>query len=364
MKKILFAILCLIVSGPLFAGDSDFVYTDATSLSVCGKLTEDTFEPFSRLPLDLKDQISGTVWKLGRNSAGIFIRFSSDAGRFSFKWKSTFGKSLPNITGIATRGMALYVLDKGKWVFLCSQKPGRVKEESVSSFSSSYLKGKPTEYMLYLSLYDGVQDLRIGVPEGCTISPSTLNSPRMEKPVIIYGTSILQGASASHPGMCGTAQLSRRLDRQVINLGFSGNCKLEEPMARYLASYQSPGMYVLDNWNGKAEIGEKRLEKFIRILLEAHPDTPVLVASRPLNPNARFDEKARYEFDSKNDVAVAVVKKLRKEGHRNVKCFAPYVLGEENDGYSDGIHFTDEAFRKWTDALEREIKIYRKVLEK
>ena len=343
------------------AKNTTYVYKNATELPVYGQLTTDTFEPFSRLPESMKDTVRPAVWRLGRNSAGIYVRFTSDAGDLNFKWRSTFGNNGDNMTGITQRGMALYVLEGDTWYYLTSIRPRRapatdkaatpVPNSFLFNAKASKLAGESHEYMLYLSLYDGVLDLEIGVPEGCTLAGSTLNSPRVEKPVIAYGTSILQGASASHPGLCGTAQLSRRLDRLVINLGFSGNCLLEEPIAEYMASYPDPGVYLIDNWNGKAEIGEKGLEKCIRILLAAHPETPVIVVDRAVKPAARFDETTAIEFTSKEKVAYDVVRKLRAEGYKKVYHITPEVLGAENSGSSDGTHFTDEAFTRWCDAV-------------
>ena len=57
------------------------------------------------------------------------------------------------------------------------------------------------EFMLYLPLYDGIDKLEIGIDPGAEIVASELNSPDRENPIVMYGTSILQGASASRPGM-------------------------------------------------------------------------------------------------------------------------------------------------------------------
>lgn len=353
-KQLFFALALILVCGTAASAaqnDKEYVYTDATSLPLYGKITSGTAEPFSRLPESMRQTVRPAVWKLGRNSAGLYIRFTSDAGDFRFKWSTLMLSSYTNMTGVTMRGLALYVLDGGgKWMYLSSHRPGTgADNESKCAFSE--LKGKTCEYMLYLSLYDGVSALQIGVPEGSTLEASTLDTPRSEKPVIIYGTSILQGASASHPGSCGTAILSRMLDRTVINLGFSGNCLLEEPMAEYMASYPDPGMYVFDNWNGKYEIGKEGLEKCIRIVLEAHPDTPVLVASRAFGPSVRFDEAQKEDWTNKRVLCEEVVAKLRKEGFKHIYVVHPEVLDAENNATSDGDHFNDEAFAKWAKAV-------------
>ena len=87
------------------------------------------------------------------------------------------------------------------------------------------------EYMLYLPLYDTCDSLYIGVNEGAAVKASTLDSPQKDGYIIMYGTSILQGGCASRPGMVFTSILGRMLDRQVMNLGFSGNGQLDTEVA-------------------------------------------------------------------------------------------------------------------------------------
>lgn len=357
MKKLIPAFLLLTIFA-VGAAAQEYVYTDATTLPVYGKICENTFEPFSRLPESMKATVRDKVWSLGRASAGIFIRFTSDAGDFNFKWNTSMNRTLDNMTSIGVKGLALYVLDKGEWMYLSSVRPQKKDEAGNYSYGvkASKLAGENREYMLYLGLYDGIIDLQIGVPAGKTLLASTLDSPRAGKPVIIYGTSILQGASASSPGLCGTAQLSRRIDRVVINLGFSGNCLLEAPLAEYMASYPDPGMFIIDNWNGAASVGEKGLENCLRILLAAHPSVPILVVDRAADPKCLFDEGSRNTYDAKVKVASDVVAKLRKEGYKKVRHITPSVLGRGNSGTADGTHFTDEAFSRWVDAILPTVK--------
>ena len=100
--------------------------------------------------------------------------------------------------------------------------------------------------MLYLSLYNGISSLEIGVDEGAVIEAPSIDSPRSDRPIVMYGTSILQGGCASRPGMAFTAILGRKLDREIINLGFSGNAWLDYEIAEYITRAQNPALIVLD----------------------------------------------------------------------------------------------------------------------
>lgn len=352
MKKIILsAALSLLMCAGLHA--ADFIYTDATSLPVFGKACAETYEPFSRLPGRLEGVSRPPVWSLGRNSAGLFVRFSSDSGVFGFKWTSTFRKDLDNMAAIGVRGLALYVLDGKEWVYVGSARPDKKSADSEFKISCTKLKDRMHEYMLYLSLYDGVRSLQVGVPEGKKLEAPKVNSPRAEKPVLIYGTSILQGASASHPGMAGTNQLSRRLDRVVVNLGFSGNALLDYEIAELMASCPDPGAFVLDNLpNGTPDLTREKLEKFFMILRGAHPDVPVVFVEHPRYPRWRFDEAGRKQIDAKNEAMLEIYGKLKKAGQKRIYLVrGDKMLGGSNVGTIEGTHFTDIGFTGWADAI-------------
>ena len=141
------------------------------------------------------------------------------------------------------------------------------------------------EFLLYLPLYNGVSSVELGVPEGRTIEKTAARAEGRRKPIVFYGTSITQGGCASRPGMVHTAILGRRLDRPVINLGFSGSGRMEPEMATLLAELD-PAVYVLDclpNMSA-AEVAE-RVEPFVRTLRKAHPQTPIVMAEDRLYTN-------------------------------------------------------------------------------
>jgi hypothetical protein len=107
---------------------------------------------------------------------------------------------------------------------------------------STSFPGRSYEYRLFLPLYNSISWLQIGVPAGNTFNFMPLSK---EKPVLVYGTSIAQGACASRPGLAWTALLQRALDRPLINLGFSGSGRLEKSVIDLMAEVDAK-IYVLD----------------------------------------------------------------------------------------------------------------------
>ncbi len=135
--------------------------------------------------------------------------------------------------------------------------------------------------MLYLPLYDGVDKLEIGIDPGAEIVASELNSPNRENPIVMYGTSILQGASASRPGMAATNIIGRRFDREVVNLGFSANAFLDKEIAELMSEVEASA-YVLDFVPNASVSQIKELTiPFYRILRKKTSDNAYHIRGRP-----------------------------------------------------------------------------------
>lgn len=362
MKKLFLLCALSLMVLPLGAASAEpeFVYTSAEELPLFGKVNQNTFHRYSRFPASMEKTTRQAVWNLGRHSAGLFLRLRTDAGQLKARW-TVYGKGCgDNMSKILKMGMALYAFDKGEWVFVEPFRPGPSDPETPREFTVKFskLKGKMAELMVYLPMYDEVKDLEFGVPAGAKILPPELASPKAERPVIAYGTSILHGASASHPGLAGTNLLSRKLDRVVVNLGFSGNARLDPEVAEYMATCPDPSAFILDNApNCKGDLIREKQEAFYWILRKAHPTVPIIFVEQPIYPRARFDEGGAKDVYGRRDAMDEIFNKLKKAGEKNIYLVkSDKMLLEDNVGTIEGTHFTDIAFERWADELYKVLK--------
>ena len=310
MKKI----LTLLLTACLGLSLSAQVFTDASAFPVYGKVSDATKTRYQRLPADLEGVSRDAVWHLGTQSAGLYIRFRSNSTAIHARWTSTYGSWLSNMNPTGVRGLDLYILVDGVWRPAGVGRPSQ--EKTTTDCMVKNMTPEWREYMLYLSLYDGVDSLEVGVDEGASLEQPLAATPRTERPVVMYGTSILQGCSASRPGMAHTNMISRALDREVFNLGFSGNALLDLEIAHLMASVPDPAVYVLDYApNAYAPMIKERGEEFFRILRDAHPDVPVIFIEDVIFPHTLFDSAIRKEVEDKNFEQKALFKRLKKQGH-------------------------------------------------
>src|SRR5690606_21529276 len=146
---------------------------------------------------------------------------------------------------------------------------GRPSAQKNSVQLVSGLSAGKREVLLYLPVYNGVSSVELGLPRGSSLGRAPARLEDRDRPVAVDGTSITQGGCASRPGMVHTAILGRRFDRAVINLGFSGNGKMELEVGRLLAELDA-AVYVIDclpNMDAK-EVTE-RTAPLVRLLRKA-----------------------------------------------------------------------------------------------
>ncbi len=356
-----FAVLAASMSS---AQDKGIVYCDASAFPLYGKCIEETSARYERLPAEFKGVVRGPLWDLGRNSAGLYIRFRSNSTQIRARWKSTSPRQyMPHMTDAGDSGLDLYILtEKDGWRFAGSGfdwggRDKNVKNKTIIANMTPDMR----EYMLYLSMYNGIEELELGIDEGAVIEAPAVESPKTERPVVMYGTSILQGGCTSRPGMAFTAILGRKLDREVINLGFSGNARLDYEIAEYITRVQNPSLIVLDYVpNSSAELINERGEKFFRIIRDAFPDVPVILVEDPTFPHTRFDQKMLEEVTSKNAAQLALYKKLKKAGEKRLYYVSTDgLIGDDGEATVDGVHFTDLGMMRY---VERVLPVMRKAL--
>ena len=177
---------------------------------------------------------------------------------------------------------------------------------------------------------------------------------RTERPIAAYGTSILQGGCASRPGMAWTNILSRRLDRTVLNFGFSGNGQMDPELIEALAGTDAR-LYILDcipNLTGfdDSVFTARYIDGITR--LRSRSDAPILLAE-DVGGSEGFAYPASV---NKNRLLKACYDRLKEQGIENLHYLSCEEIGMPEDGTVDGIHLTDLGMKTLAEAHERKIR--------
>ena len=310
-------------------------WSDARELRIEGVGWKDAAESYCRLPPHAEGVVPKAVWDLAKRTAGVAVRFTTNSSRIAATWDG--GGAMNHMAATGNSGLDLYARQDGTWVFVGVGKP---KESKTTATLASGLPGKSTEYLLYLPLYSAVTELKIGVAPDAEIETT---EERAEPPIVFYGTSITQGGCASRAGMCHASILGRRLDREVINLGFSGAGKMEPDLADLLGELDA-AIYVLECLpNMTTEMVAERVAPFVRRLRRVRPTTPILLVENPIHPATNpGNALLRAAFDELVASGIEGICYLEGEDQ---------LAGREN-GTVDGVHPTDLGFARMADAYE------------
>src|SRR4051812_13811968 len=344
MRRAAFLASLLMLShgaGPARGQEVPTRWHDVRDLIIEGKGWTDTKVFFDRLPAKAEGIVRREVWGLSRDSAGLCIRFATDATTISARWSLTSTRlAMPHMPATGVSGLDLYVRSAAGWRWLAVGQPERARDNSAV-----LVKGLPPgrrEYLLYLPLYNGVSSVEVGVPGKSKLEKGPARAVDRRKPIVFYGTSITQGGCASRPGMAHVAIVGRHLDRPVINLGFSGNGLMEPELAALLAELD-PAVYVLDCLpNMTAKLVSERVEPFVKTLRKAHPTTPIVLAEDRTYSNASI-VPAQHERNATSRAELkSAYDRLMAQGVDNLYYLPGDIqLGADGEDTVDGSHPTD-----------------------
>ncbi|EAQ78693.1 SGNH/GDSL hydrolase family protein [Blastopirellula marina] len=316
-----------------------------------GKGWNDTTRYFDRLPSRAEGKVRAAVWNLSRHSAGMLVRFETDAPKICARYKLLSANlAMPHMPATGVSGVDLYARnEQGQDRWLAVAKPA---SQSVNTVLTNDIDPRPNGerrlYTLYLPLYNGVESLEIGVPTG---SDFAAVAPRTEKPLVFYGTSIMHGACASRPGMSITGIVGRRMNRPVINLGFSGNGRLEAEVGEFLCELD-PAVFIIDCLpNVDGPVVAEKTGPLVLQLRKAHPETPILLVEDRTYTFAPFRQSSRERHAGSRAAFKTAFENLQTAGVKNLHYLpGDDLLGSDGEAATDGSHPNDLGMMRYADA--------------
>lgn len=270
-------------------------------------------EPFYRMPPEIAETVNRGVAAMNRCTAGGRVRFQTDSSYVAVhvdmpkELDLISGGSHMAFTGVA--GMDLYESIDGKERYVMTFIPPLNMEDGYESLIE-FPDARVRELTINLPLYSGFTRLLIGISDKAKIEKGREYTHSL--PVVYYGSSVTQGGCATRPGNSYQSIISRRLDCDYINLGFSGWARGEQTMAQYISKLPMSA-FVLD-YDHNAPTLEHLVathQAFYKTVRRINPELPIVFASQPNAENLttwRTAERveARYQVIKRTyDEAVA-----------------------------------------------------------
>ena len=299
---------------------------------------------FCRLPQSGLPVLSSEMNRLAWNTAGGTLRFKTDSVRISIKYTlSEWRKYSPAMPATGHSGLDVYAGSGQNYQYIGNMQPAENKLEQVLEVEN---ETGHQDITIYFPTYNGITNIEIGITEGSTISAPT---PRTEKGrVVVYGPSIAQGGNASRPACTYPCILSRWLNIEVVNLGFSGNCLGEPEMAHIINELTMRALVMEYDHNApNPEHLWKTHEPFYKIIREKNPDLPVIFVSKT-NTSATDPEDC-----DRRAAITATYENALKRGENVQFINGLYLMGTKDRDMctTDGGHPNDLGFYRMAEGI-------------
>ena len=310
-----------------------------------------------RMPLKPAETLPEGVDVQAWHTAGVQIRFRTDAARIGVRVKLKGVHGMDHLTATGQCGIDAYIGPTGAMTFAGVTRFSRAADAYQVTLCAFPTAERRT-VTLNLPLYQGLDDLAIGLPSGCHLAAAPC--PPKSRRIVVYGTSITQGGCASRPGMAYTNILSRRIDAEFFNLGFSGSGRGEPEVARAIATLPPPAVFVMDYEANCHAIENLRrtLPVFLAILRRCWPRTQILVVSKVPYAREAYDADARERRLVNRAFQRQTVARLRRAGDSRITFLdGSNLLGRDYTECSvDGAHQTDLGFMRMANGLEQPLR--------
>lgn len=318
--------------------------------------TPDTTNAFLRIQPSKQTNLREAVWNLSQNTAGLYINFFTNSSNIKIRYQVKGGLSMPHMPATGVSGIDLYMRDcNGKQIW-CAGKYAFgdtiTYNFPVVEYTNTHNKGN--EFTLFLPLYNGVKWMEIGTEKS---SEFKFENRSNQLPIVVYGTSIAQGACASRPGMAWSNILQRQLDMPIINLGFSGNAFLEKPVLDIINTIDSR-LIILDNLPnliGKKELSIDSLIENSISSIRQKSSIPILLVDHAGYPDQLYSSSRNKEVENINKQQYTAYLKV-KDKYDHIYYLSKQDINMSNDGTVDGVHPTDLGMVEYATAYEKAIR--------
>ncbi len=355
MRKLIVSIIGLVMCLSVFGQR----FTDATDLTIVGKVFPDTPNPYERMDFtkyggwtekdrNLLEMPSGIIVSFKTNSSGIWV-------------KPVFKEIYQSQTsGFAARGFDLYIKKNGEWLWAgtCAYGLNKEKENGKVRALIEHMDDSVKECILYLPTYSKLTSLWIGVDDNSMIEKGEI--PFRHR-ICLHGSSYMHGQATGRAGQTVPGYLTRLTGMQFCSLGVSGDCRMQPQFANALKDADVDA-FVFDSFsNGTAESVKENLFAFIETIQAAKPGVPMIFMNTIWSERRNFDQPYDEVQGEKAEMAKILMKEAVKKYKDVYFISTSNATSAQHDTTVDGVHPGSWGYYLWADSVRKPIlKILRK----
>ena len=313
--------------------------------------------PYRRMNAQVAAEVSEGVSQLALCTAGGRVRFETNSPYVAIHAEMKDICRMDHMAFCGIFGFDMYIKREGTWIYRGTFRP---PVDLAGGYESKLtLPGGMCEIMINFPLYNGVDELRIGLSKGSRlIGPGEY---KRKGRIVYYGSSITQGGCASRPGNSYQAIIGRALDTDYLNLGFSGNALGERAMAEYIADIKQMSAFVCDyDHNAPTPEHLKATHRPLYEIVRAkNPTLPIIFITKPNIDERIQDADVIAEDRARRAIVRETYDYACAQGDKHVAFIdgATMFDGFMRDSCTvDGCHPNDLGFMRMAEVIKRELR--------
>ena len=332
--------------------ECDWYPSEEAPIAVRGLAFFHENKKYFRYPENPPEPLTPGIIGNAKGPSGGQICFTANASLIKIRCEFTKTPVMSyNVPPLAAMGMDVYVSKgDGKYAMIGVSRfqMGRDRYETTPIY---WKKPQKLDYIINLPISAGINRIWIGIPKGEEIMPPP--PLKDERRILIYGGSIMHGYCATRPGMTMPNILSRRLGREVINLGVSGAAKCEREAALAVRMVENVSILIISAEGNCPSVEHiyEHLPEFLRLFREVYPDIPIVLMSYMREGREYLETGYTALRCAKKDCLKRITDEFREAGDENIYFWdgEEFTEGEEDivfEGFSAGEECTVDTQHK------------------
>lgn len=364
IKISLLVCLLFVSAGSLSAQTEWFDPLSCDTPYICGRAwNTEIGKSYARFPEKFSKIMPPSVWSLSKESAGLSIHFSTTATQITIQYTVQDNcDGLRNMSALNHTGLDLYAMDADghlHWIgnhmkYKYRNYPKDTITFTFSEIETRLYKNRGLDYVLFLPPYNAVKSLKIGVPQH---SNFRFYHQSAERPIVVYGSSIAQGASPSRPGLMWTNILQREMDYPIVNLGFSGSALMEPALFDAMSEIDARA-YILDPMPNSFGLGDEIIKRAVEGVkkLRAKSAAPILFVESAASVDSILIPHIYQQYRRGDVKFKQAYDQLVADGVKGLFYLSNKEIGLTEDAMIEGVHPNDIGNMLYAKAYEKKIK--------